>query len=801
MDEQTTSLTGPKSTNNSNSNGQQHHQPQQWNEDRKQPTASAKSSKAPSSVIHQTPFIDTLAVLIVFLQCPSIFMVGIHVLFIIISNNSTSLISSMLQIWNQQKSVIIRTLIIDLVIAFTTLYVTPAMKDLTMIFAHAIVASSLSGGQKVFTNAVYSTSLIEVLLVIWRKVYHLLFNDEVLYFDELVMHDSTLSSSYSTIGDISTTAKGSNDAMTTVIGAISSSTALALENTAAFPTNNKTFNTVASAYTFVPNAVRFLSRINWVYDCPLICFQLIAVHVISLGLLPYIRKVFPERTTSSISSSNSQQDDHNFDSSYIDEYPNDPDYNSSVTTISVRRGSGDINQFEEEGERPLDILYPPSSSKKNKRLIAVRASQPLWSTLASSIVLAARQAEQQQEQDNLDKKTNQVTGATDVDLKDADISEEDDNKDSVLVAGLGLCYLKYVFEHIIGFQLIGFDSKLFKDSSSTVIIRVNGIVWPQVAIQEGSELVDDDYNNNKDEQKNDSTETDSFLIIIYGLTAITQYEIEIAVDGAIYSKIDACTLASSNSSNTTISSTPTRPLSPVTTLLDSLTTTQMTLSEEKSRLKRLKRDNAKRLANLRNEIDSLKVKLETSDKGEERNRRKVLSLRESVRQYEEEIETVSVETVKVEKELQQLDEKYGLYEEDYLQRHREYESNNQDIDKVRQDIDTKIVALEAELASFVSKRDKLFAKRDRLAGDLEKLENDCKVEVDNEFERRKEEREKRIARRLQVQEEFSNSINVMEKGMKETQKTTQSIFDSMKQREQPQEVPHINSNLSISMKK
>jgi hypothetical protein len=120
---------------------------------------------------------------------------------------------------------------------------------------------------------------------------------------------------------------------------------------------------------------------------------------------------------------------------------------------------------------------------------------------------------------------------------------------------------------------------------------------------------------------------------------------------------------------------------------------------------------------------------------------------------------------------------------------------------VRQDIDTKIVALEAELASFVSKRDKLFAKRDRLAGDLEKLENDCKVEVDKEFERRKEEREKRIARRLQVQEEFSNSINVMEKGMKETQKTTQSIFDSMKQPEQPQEVPHINSNLSISMKK
>lgn len=751
----------------------------------------SRNMKISTNIIDPAAFVDTLSILAIFIYVPEMLMLFVHGLFItsyfgtagipnrnaraifgwytnsFSANSSTSASSTSQGSWFCSKKgrtlpVLLKVLCIDLGLTITSLYLMPVFSNIVLTFAHAIVASSLSGGSKVFVNAIYSTTLIQALRMIWDR-----YRSESQFIDRASysQHDHLLVPN---------------------IGGFHPSLP---------PTERHSFNTISSMYAMLRKVAFFLRRMDWMKELPLIFFQAVAIHVIAIGLLTYLQKVFPARSSDSTSKIIIDETDGNeyeaeknsgFTTSYASARstirgtgpsnsatgPSLSNTNSSVTLSSQTGAPAFFSATEEDPKRtiisvpenksvendadygPLGLggysdldffLYTPV--KKNKRLAIVRANQPLWSMLASSIVLAARQ-------------------------ETSDASKEEEQEKLIAQKGIGHCYVRYVLESVIAFSMV--DFKHF--AGDELSVKVNDITWPQVTVERcppsGGE---------KDGELQEMGGTSSgynYLVVIYGLTPLTQYSIEIM--GGVREERFTCTkinVSTAPARNTVTSSlTPARPLSPVTILLDNLATLQMTLSEEKSRLKRSKKEHGKRLASLKAEIDMIHTKIDTADKGDERNKRKVLSLRESVRQLEDEISQLEVHIQELELQLHDFQHKFDEDEKAYehisarLKEIEELES------KMRAEKRGEYEDLEAELNTLISKRDKQIAKKDRLLADGEKVENEWMEALDDETEKRQEKREVKLAKRAKLQEEFADAISKMEKAVEDLNSRTSKLL-------------------------
>ncbi|KAA8897406.1 hypothetical protein TRICI_006750 [Trichomonascus ciferrii] len=624
---------------------------------------------------------------------------------------------------SRSSTVTLKAVVLDAVFAFTSLYLTPLFKNVVLVFAHAIVAAYLGGGNKVFTNAIYATMLLETAQTAWSNISVLLFPDD--HIPPLI--EDALDSSH-------------------------------------FGAPPAAYNTLTSGLALIPSTINCLRHLNWRYELPTLLCQVAAVHVIGLGLLPFVKKVFPDKVSGSTSTTATSSSAYDITTTAAEGPAPDAEvvshYQGTVISMATENASHDMDEnnplFVDQSNKQqpaFKMLYAPvPSSRKNKRLTAVRSNQPLWSTLASSMVLAARQ-----------ESLNQADSMVDQTVAAKEVEEQEKSP-----TGIGICYVKFVLENVVAFYMVAFD----KEKYCSFLARVNGIQWPQVSVQQ------------------EGDKGDPFAVIVYGLTPFTQYEVEIVAEDpkdkhtVSCLKINICTAVKTTTTNNQQSSStsgPTRPLSPVTTLLDTLTTTQMNLSEEKSRLKRLRKEHAKRLTSLRSEIDAIKGKVESADKGDERNRRKVLSLRESVRQFEEEIEQLTRATEELVNKQAEVDSSFADHEQQHKTHMKVVEDKKQEESKLRGDLDRQLLELDTELTSLISKRDKLEFKRDRLQADLEKMDQPCQDEIERLMQSREKAREAKLERRKKIQDEFSTSITKMENSIEETKRKTANIWTSIQQ--------------------
>jgi predicted nucleic acid-binding Zn-ribbon protein len=700
-----------------------------------------KPGRLPANIIQPASFLDTLAVLSLFMHMPSWLMISIHMLYLAsyFSSSKFSIFSARSMLgWSISGSAkgnssstslsgvaflsaVVRVIGIDFAIAVTTLYLAPLLRNVVMILAHAVVAASLGGGPKVFTNAVYSTTLIEVAYFVWEKL------------SQRSLLPSDMSSAESSHphhhGHV---LHPELDGLLIPSG------------------GDASFNTITSTWTSLSNIVRFIRHMDWVSEVPLICFQLVAVHVVGLCLLPYVRNVLHENRSTTESGSvadGSPSSESYVDSTFIRTLGNIGELQSSVSpappapTSDIPQGpsieiavpsdvgatatafaDGEEVEAEDKYTSDFDFLYAPAG-KKNKRLAMIRANQPLWSTLASSIVLAARQ--------------------------ESGYAAEDSSSVH--------CYIRFLLDNLAAFLIDG-------DVSDSLIVRVNGIQWPQICLyssdDSGHEIEDD---KGGEPPHDPSRQRRCIMVVIYGLAPLTQYEIMIsASDSAQVVMQTSISTTANSAAGSSIGAPLARSVSPVTTLLDTLASTQVTLSEEKSRLKRSRKEHAKRLASLRSDIDSIRSKIDAADKGDARNRRKVLSLREAVRQLEEEVTQLTKATKALEgQQASSADEFRALEGEwkEHLQAFREKEAVVQD---VRSGWDKKITSLESEFIAINAKCEKLTSKKQRLNNELQRIYSETADIASKDVERRRTDRELKLERRRKLEEEFSISITKME---------------------------------------
>ncbi|KAF5093844.1 hypothetical protein D0Z00_003832 [Geotrichum galactomycetum] len=355
-----------------------------------------------------------------------------------------------------------------------------------------------------------------------------------------------------------------------------------------------------------------------------------------------------------------------------------------------------------------------------------------------------------------------------------------------LKTGPSGCYASYVFEKVVGFFVTG----VFTGSLDSYIVRVNQVQWRQTVIKLVN-VSDANISVKPDEVTDESGSTvidvsntyDTILITVHGLTGGTVYEMEIlqvqpdsSFEDTI-GRIKICTAPAETNSRQPIAP-PSRPLSPVTTLLDTLSQSQVTLSEVKNSIKRSRKDHAKKMSTIRHEIDQIRSKCESNDKTDERVRRKLLSFKSTVKQLEADIKNAEEESKRLEQEAKDYADGYTALQNEWKQQMEILEERKKAEKKAKEEHSMKLDGIEAEKAAINAKREKLLAKKERLTSDIFKIESDLDQAIQEELDRRKTAREGKMERRKKLVNEFSDAITQMENGVKELKSRTQNNYST-----------------------
>ncbi|EPS43899.1 hypothetical protein H072_2073 [Dactylellina haptotyla CBS 200.50] len=470
----------------------------------------------------------------------------------------------------------------------------------------------------------------------------------------------------------------------------------------------------------------------------------LAVHIVAQGVMKALRRWLTLRDPAEYAASHPATSSSALNTA-------SSNVSSASHGASAAKG-GNASSVVSNAPKDPEVGCPTTTKKKGKLGIWVRGQQPLWAALASSIVHL--------------KEVEKLHAANTSDSKAA-------LTDAVYAADEPRVWITRIGSNEIEFGSNYHPPSTFTDDESgdkrfPFIVELNGIKWPQTTISmaNGSSRGGDGADESTISRTRDEEE---WTAEISGLTPTTVYDISFirrTTGEIIYSASVGTTSKQATSVDAPkepVPSKPQRPLSPITTLQNSLNASRNNLEEHKRRIKVSKKSNSRRISSLRSEIDSLKSRLGSGDKGDERARRRALSLRDSVRRAEEETENIHMELETL-KELPEDQEKEWEEKKKLWKSEKEnLGASEKDAIAMREQADRRITEIKNEINSAGGKRDKAARRVSNLKADLER----AKIETAATAEEREKakQREMLMQRRQNIELEFSASIAKMEQGM------------------------------------
>ncbi|KAK6520710.1 hypothetical protein TWF506_000958 [Arthrobotrys conoides] len=495
----------------------------------------------------------------------------------------------------------------------------------------------------------------------------------------------------------------------------------------------------------------------------------LAVHIVAQGIMKATRRWLTLRDPAEYAASHPTTSS----SSSISASSN-PSSSSSSSATSTAKG-GSASGVVSNAPKDPEVGCPTTSTattttttvKKKGRLgIWVRGQQPLWAALASSIVHL-------KEVEKL-----HAANASDSKVTSSDTTYGFDEP-KVWITRIGSNEIEFGSNYHPP-NIVNDEEGV--DKRFPFIVELNGIKWPQTTISmaSGGRGEDSTISRTRDEEE--------WTAEISGLTPTTVYDISFirrTTGEIIYSASVGTTSKQGEISNKQfpegissnrriaaanvdapkepVPAKPQRPLSPITTLQNSLNASRSNLEEQKRRIKVSKKGNSRRISGLRSEIDSLKSRLGSGDKGDERARRRALSLRDSVRRAEEETENIQME-------LQTLKELPEDQEKEWEEKKKSWKSEKENLTvsekdavSMREQADRRLLEIKNEINSATAKREKAARRVSNLRADLERAKTETAATAE-EREKAKQ-REQLKQRRQGIELEFSASIAKMEQGM------------------------------------
>lgn len=645
---------------------------------------------------------------------------------------------------------------------------------------------------------------------------------------------------------------------------------------------DQSFNTITSVANLIPKFVCFVKHYNWKTDFPVLMIQMISIYVIWLALKQYLSS---SSHTGVVSSSNV-----NSGSGELMDYTNyedadctegngllsednvyrdvmeikvepsvsgvelTPTTNESANSENTRASTG--NHHNSTGWNSLFGLRAPMVSANAavnkrtalafKRMSLTRSNQPLWATIAYSIVMATNLTHlpggQPKVEDESSKNpielcfldTPEKEKPTDGGLKSNESAEKAGTDTFRLTSGV---FVVYIFQTVVGLVVTNVRYPV----PSHYSVRVNQVFWKQLVVKPLN-LTDSLMSvvPQDSEQSNEpNAPPNSIFIAIHGLPAGAVYEIDVyftppgTSKDVLIGQSSLCTnipyegyyqfsgqSGASNTGNsgnnnsstlgngtTGFSSTngsgnltgiggtgsnllpgsgtvapPSRPLSPVTTLLDSFTQMVTVLSQTRESSKKMKKEHSKRIASLKADIEAAKSKKESLEKSDDRFRRRGEELHETITILKSDIQSLHSQVEELEIQDKEVNKKYEDATKSYdakmksamATRSREKQAEA----KMRKQLDE----VKADEAVLNTKRDKVLARKHKLEADTESISKEVEDAVEAFLAERKKAREKKQQRRKLVATEFSDSIDKMEKNVLSTQTKTTELWTEVQAR-------------------
>ncbi|KAH3676368.1 hypothetical protein WICMUC_001999 [Wickerhamomyces mucosus] len=426
-------------------------------------------------------------------------------------------------------------------------------------------------------------------------------------------------------------------------------------------------------------------------------------------------------------------------------------------------------------------VFLNSSFMKSKN--SAKASQPLWSLIGTVKAMNLRKDIYSGET-NLDYNQREDALILSENFNYIKLNESDERR-------IGTVFLRYIGETLVAVQL----SKNFKfnNSNSSIIIKVNGIIWYQVS----RSLI------------NDHEE----IFIISGLTPLSHYDIQFIlnvkneqnylIDELIIGTIDSdgknCEIHNSNSEKNN----PEILSSPLVTLQESLITTNENLNKEKFKLKKTRKEIGKKLNSIKSDIELFKKRINNNDKNDEKNWKKILILRNNVKSLEGDIH-------KIDLEYNELESKELEINEIYLVEKRKFDSSLRNFQNFKNQFTSKIEEkqevlkkLNSEIESLQAKDLKTSSKLSKLISDNEKNTEEIDEILKNDQDQRLKLRFNRNEKRKFLLNEFKKEISNLQKGLtylSNENDTLKKIEQQQQQQQQQsqQEPPQHPSSTSSS---
>lgn len=431
-----------------------------------------------------------------------------------------------------------------------------------------------------------------------------------------------------------------------------------------------------------------------------------------------------------------------------------------------------------------------SSRRKRKQATHVRSQQPFWAALASTKVTVLKEMES----------SRAANDAGEANAKDANhignaVWRSED--DRVWISEVGHSDISFRVSLCgngdyddVQEQAGSIGSGI--DKSKPFYVRVNGADWSSTRIRS---TLPEGYPGEE--------VTGTFVGEIFGLTGLSNYLCEFVrtKDGEVFHSTSLITSPSpvteqgefvhdtngtlesyKGTAIASVTSPPPhqtlRPSSPTTTLKNSIAAADQQLQEQRNRLKRNKKDHKAALTAIKKEVDTLGTRLANAGGNDERQRQRVMQFTQNIRQAEDAAADIAVKISSMGDLPTEEVEEAAAKKREWKQERERKEAVSTELDNVKAEIERQVRSVESDITSATQKRERLQQRQMKLNDQHDRLVT-ANREGYTAKQRKEQERLALQQERTQVEAQYRNNINSLERRANDYYMSTAQIEQTL----------------------
>ncbi|KAG9241239.1 hypothetical protein BJ878DRAFT_521655 [Calycina marina] len=389
--------------------------------------------------------------------------------------------------------------------------------------------------------------------------------------------------------------------------------------------------------------------------------------------------------------------------------------------------------------------------KRRKQSAQLRTQQPVWSALASTKITMVKEYE-------TSSAAAEFAGTNAVDASNLGNAPFHEQADCIWITHVGhdsvVFATSYFPTHTVPQHSEESIGSAAIDTSKPFYIRVNSSVWQPARI----------YTGRADDQPLDGYTC--WEGEIPGLIANSGYLFEFVstTDESVTFSTRITTLSPKADVFAGPVLTPvvgTRPGSPKETLKNSIVAGEKRLAEERSKIKRERKDHRSRLNTVRKDIDKLNSSIASSGGSDDKLRQKIQQSKTHMKQAEEDLDSITAE-IEILSATPIVDPlQYRALRSGYRSEREEHKQLESDFKNATQATENDLQSLRAEIASLQQKQEKMQARILKLNGDLARM-TDANARGLNEAQRIANDREARNMERAGMESLLKQRLDEIE---------------------------------------